>query len=224
MKTKQQRIITNPEFIASFTVVDKLCLVGLIGGTLLLWDLEFLEIKLEILLPEISTNISTVGLTSKYIFATDGSTPNNFVYCYDLRTAKLISSKIIPSLEPAVKSINPTEDLHVIACADGIWITKMHKSSKDIEVIKGMFGSYPKTSMTCLAHAGNYLISGGVDGYIYVWRISTSKCCRALKVGDSEIVSIAVKGKHIIFGCLNGRMKVYTFEVKKKEKKEYINE
>lgn len=75
MKTKQQRIITNPEFIASFTVVDKLCLVGLIGGTLLLWDLEFLEIKLEILLPEISTNISTVGLTSKYIFATDGSTP-----------------------------------------------------------------------------------------------------------------------------------------------------
>lgn len=67
--------------------MDKLCLVGLIGGTLLLWDLEFLEVKLDILLPEASINISSVGLTSKYVFATDGSTPNNLAYCYDLRTA-----------------------------------------------------------------------------------------------------------------------------------------
>jgi len=37
-------------------------------------------------------------------------------------------------------------------------------------------------------------------------------------------VSIGVKQKHIIFGCMNGRVKVYTFEVKKREKKEYVLE
>ena len=85
-----------------------------------------------------------------------------------------------------------------------------------------MFGRYPKTSMTCLGKVGDFIISGGVDGYIYVWRIKTFKCCRVLKVSDAEIVSIGVKEKHIIFGCNNGRIKVYTFEVKKKEKKEYV--
>lgn len=39
IKNKQQSVITNPEYISAFTVVDKRCLVGLIGGTLLLWDL-----------------------------------------------------------------------------------------------------------------------------------------------------------------------------------------
>jgi hypothetical protein len=38
-KTKQQLVMTNPDFISAFTVDKKLCLVGLIGGTLLLWDL-----------------------------------------------------------------------------------------------------------------------------------------------------------------------------------------
>lgn len=88
-----------------------------------------------------------------------------------------------------------------------------------MEVIKGMFGRFPKTSICCLAKAGEYLVGGGVDGYIYVWKIKTLRCCRALKVSDSEVVSIAAKGKYIVLGCLNGRMKVYTFEVKKKEKK-----
>lgn len=46
LKSKEQKIITNPEYITAFSVTDKLCLVGLIGGTLLLWDLEFLETKL----------------------------------------------------------------------------------------------------------------------------------------------------------------------------------
>ena len=73
--------------------------------------------------------------------------------------------------------------------------------------------------MTCLGHVGDFIITGGVDGYIYVWRLKTLKCCRVLKVSDVEIASIGVKDKHIIFGCMNGRVKVYTFEVKKKEKK-----
>ena len=38
-KTRNQSVISNPEYISAFTVVDKLCLVGLVGGTILLWDL-----------------------------------------------------------------------------------------------------------------------------------------------------------------------------------------
>ena len=48
-----------------------------------------------------------------------------------------------------------------------------------------MFGHYPKTSMICLEQADNYVITGGVDGYIYVWNIEKMKCCKALKVHDS---------------------------------------
>jgi hypothetical protein len=96
-KSKQQHVLTNPDYISAFTTQGKLCLVGLIGGTLLLWDLEFREVRLEILLPEKSSTVSTVGLTSRYIFATDSSTPSNFIFCYDLRTAKLLAAKEIPS-------------------------------------------------------------------------------------------------------------------------------
>jgi len=39
IKTKEQIIMTNPDFISAFTVQQKLCLVGLIGGIVLLWDL-----------------------------------------------------------------------------------------------------------------------------------------------------------------------------------------
>ena len=87
---------------------------------------------------------------------------------------------------------------------------------KELDIVKGMFGRFPKTSMTCLGKVADFIISGGVDGYIYVWRISTSRCCRALKVADVEIVAIGIKGKHVIIGLMNGRVKVYTFEVKKK--------
>lgn len=48
-----------------------------------------------------------------------------------------------------------------------------------------MFGRYPKTSMTCVGRVGDFIISGGVDGYVYVWRIKNMKCCRALKVNDN---------------------------------------
>ena len=41
MQTQNQRIIANPEDILSIYVREKLCLVGIIGKTVLLWDLEF---------------------------------------------------------------------------------------------------------------------------------------------------------------------------------------
>jgi hypothetical protein len=48
-----------------------------------------------------------------------------------------------------------------------------------------MFGKYPKTSMTCLCQVRhNYLASGGVDGYVYLWSITTSSCIKVVKWGD----------------------------------------
>ncbi len=49
--TLAKRVIVNPEYISCFMVLEKWCVVGLNGGTVLLWDLEFQELKLEILLP-----------------------------------------------------------------------------------------------------------------------------------------------------------------------------
>jgi len=77
--------------------------------------------------------------------------------------------------------------------------------------MKGMFGRYPKTSMSCIGVIGEYVVSGGIDGYVYVWKISSYKCSRALKVSDEGITALVVKGKYIVFGVAGGRVKVYTF-------------
>ena len=39
VKNKTQIVMANPDYISSLTVDKKLCLVGLIGGILLVWDL-----------------------------------------------------------------------------------------------------------------------------------------------------------------------------------------
>jgi hypothetical protein len=134
------------------------------------------------MLPEGSLHVTTVSVTSKYLFATDASQPNNFAYCFDLRTARLKSSSIIASMEPSLRSISVGEDTHVTSCADGVWFMQAGVIKDQLKVTRGMFGHYPKTSMACLAQAGDYVISGGVDGYIYAWRIATLRCTRAMKV------------------------------------------
>lgn len=63
------------------------------------------------------------------------------------------------------------------------------------------------------------MIGGGVDGYIYAWHIESFQCVKALKVHDAEVTSLAVRGKFIVTGCINGRIKVYSFKVSKVEKK-----
>jgi hypothetical protein len=68
---------------------------------------------------------ATVSLTSRYLFATDASQPNNLAFCYDIRTAKLKASAIVPSLEPALRGIPISEDLHATCCADGVWFMRM---------------------------------------------------------------------------------------------------
>lgn len=73
VKSKKRKFICNKEMISALDVRDKLCLVGLGGGYLVLWDMEFLEIKVEVMLPEGSLHVTTVSVTSKYLFATDAS-------------------------------------------------------------------------------------------------------------------------------------------------------
>lgn len=73
------------------------------------------------MLPEGSLNVTTVGLTSKYLFATDNSQPNSLAFCYDLRTGRLKSHAVVPTLEAALRSIIINENMHVTACGDGIW-------------------------------------------------------------------------------------------------------
>lgn len=85
-------------------------------------------------------------------------------------------------MEPAIRSISVGEDTHVTSCADGVWFMQAGAIKDQLKVTRGMFGHNPKTSMACLAREGDYVISGGVDGYIYAWRITNLRCTKALKV------------------------------------------
>lgn len=78
-----------------------------------------------------------------------------------------------------------------------------------------MFGHYPKTSMCCLAQAGNYLISGGVDGYIYAWRLATLRCTKAVRVHEGEVTAMAVKNGMVVLACSTGRVKIYSYKIAK---------
>jgi hypothetical protein len=150
VKTKKRRFIANKDIITAFTIRDKFCLAGAYGGYLVLWDLEFLEAKLRILLPEGSLNVSTVGLTSKYLFATDNTQPNSLAFCYDIRTAKLKCYAKIPTIEASVRSIAIDDSKYVTAGGDGIWLIDVLKNPEELKVTRGMFVHYPKTSIVCL--------------------------------------------------------------------------
>jgi hypothetical protein len=77
---------------------EHLCVVGTSGGRLVIWDMKFDVIKVDINLPKPSASFSSISLTSKYIFVTDNSLPHNIGYCFDLQTTKLKSFAEIPSL------------------------------------------------------------------------------------------------------------------------------
>lgn len=123
-----QQIMTHVDVVTAVEVREKLCLVGVLGGFIVLWDLDFVEPKLEFQLPEISLGISTIGFTTKHIYVTDTKQPNNSVYCYDLRTTKLLSHSKYTSLEPMLKSLTIAK-YHITACADGVWFSHHSTSS-----------------------------------------------------------------------------------------------
>jgi WD40 repeat protein len=184
--------------------------------------MEFVEVKLQVMLPEGSLTVTTVSLTPKFLFATDASQPNNLAFCYDIRTAKLKASALIPSLEPALRSIAVGDQTHVTSCADGVWFVQAEGSKDQLKVVRGMFGHFPKTSMACLAQAGDYVLSGGVDGYIYAWRIASQRCTKALKVHEGEITAMAVKNSQVVVASMGGRVKIYSYKVTKNERKTVV--
>ena len=198
----KQHIMVSKDVVTACTVEGGACLVGLRGGGVVLWDLEFREAKIEIMLPEGCLIVSSVGITPKYLVVTDSSQPNNFIFFYERRTAKMKAFSKIPSLEPVIKSAT-VRNTHVTASADGLWF--FSERSGEIEVLKGMFGKYPKTSMLCLGASGDYLVSGGVDGYLYVWRASVGQCIKALRVSEAEVGAIGIGSGHLVIGCWDGK-------------------
>lgn len=96
----------------------------------------------------------------------------------------MLNHALIKTFEPILKSITLSQGLHVIAVADGIWFIRMVKENKEVEIMKGMFKRFPKTSMLCMINFENHIVSGGVDGYIYVWKIKTAQCVKAIKVAE----------------------------------------
>jgi hypothetical protein len=62
------------------------------------------------------------------------------------------------------------ENCHVTIAADGVWFMRYSISNNMIDITKGMFGQFPKTSMTALDKVEDkYIITGSVDGYIFIW-------------------------------------------------------
>ncbi len=86
-----------------------------------------------------------------------------------------------------------------------------------------MFTTFPKTSQCSLIVINDrYLVSGGVDGYIYVWN-SQYKCIKVIKCFEkqSPITAITYSKAHntLILGSMSGKVKCFSFSIKLKQKK-----
>ncbi len=103
-----------------------------------------------------------------------------------MRTTKFKAKAQILSYEQTFKGINWGINQHVTVAADGVWFCKFVESTCSVEVVKGMFRIFPKTSMTCICAVDEvYLLTGSVDGYIFLW--AHLQCQKAMKVGDSPL-------------------------------------
>ena len=83
-KFSKQSILSHEDLICAMDVYQNLCIVGVLGGKLYVWDLKFEEIKISITLPKQSLSISSISITKRYIFVTDNTYPSNIGYCYDV--------------------------------------------------------------------------------------------------------------------------------------------
>jgi len=51
-----------------------------------------------------------------------------------------------------------------------VWFARYSLSNNIVDITKGMFGQFPKTSMAALDKISDkYVISGAVDGYVFIW-------------------------------------------------------
>lgn len=96
----------------------------------------------------------------------------------------MLAHALISTFEPVLKSITVGQNLHVTVAADGVWFMRMLKEDKEVQIVRGMFRRFPKTSMLCVVSFENYVISGGVDGYLYFWKIKAGECVKAIKVAE----------------------------------------
>lgn len=205
--------------IIGMDMKGKLCLVGLVGGRLILWDLEYMEQKLNIKAPEPTVNFSSLSLTSSYIFCTNTQQPHNQIFCYDIRTAKLKAKSFIPTYENTLKGANWGISHHVTVSSDGVWFSKYSENTKQFEIVKGMFRIFPKTSMTCVSAVDEtYVITGSVDGYIFLWAFY--QCQKVMKVGDACVTDMLLNKNKLIVSNLAENIRVFQYTIKKKAKLE----
>ena len=81
------------------------------------------------MLPSGSESIASLGMTDKSIFAVDNAMPQNQLFVYDIRTAKLKNYIKINLLEPMLKSICFKDDTFIMTCEDGLIFAKYQKSN-----------------------------------------------------------------------------------------------
>jgi WD40 repeat protein len=86
-----------------------------------------------------------------------------------------------------------------------------------------MFTQFPKTSQCSITNMDNkYIISGGVDGYVYIWN-DKYECIKVVRCFDQEqeITAVAYCKNHrtLIIGSIQGRIKCFAFDIKTKVRK-----
>lgn len=121
------RALMHEDKIVALDVKQKLCATASIGGRIILWDLEFMTQKINIRVPN-SMVISSLSLTSTYIFCTDIEQPECNVYCFDIRTTKLRCVSKIRTYEPILKGISWGSNHHITCTVDGLWFCRVSES------------------------------------------------------------------------------------------------
>lgn len=70
--------------------------------------------------------------------------------------------------------------------------------------------------MTCVESVDEtYLISGSVDGYIFLW--AHYQCQKVLKVGDECLSEFHLYNNYLIVSNFNHNIRVYTYDIIKKK-------
>lgn len=71
-----------------------------------------------------------------------------------------------------------------------------------------MFRIFPKTSMTSICAVDEtYLITGSVDGYIFLW--ANFQCQKAMKVGDSALSEMYLFKNKLIVSNFSDNVRVF---------------
>ncbi len=193
---------------------DCLCAVGTADGKIIVWDLNFNTIKIQISLPKPSTRVSSINLSSPYIFTTSSCTSPT-CYCFSLTTSKLLSHCPLPTPSPILHSCH-LPNLQITCHSTGLCFQHYSSTTAKLTSTKGMFLQYPKTAQTSLTRIGEMVGSAGVDGYVYLWS-SKARCVGVVKCfQDVPIVAITYNQywQGIVVSAQNCKTRTFKFMVK----------